>query len=186
MKSQSDKKEARRLYRRIWMRNWTRKNRVLLNKIRCQRRKKNPELAARHRARSRRYYHANRNKIILKMREYRRCPINSQRAVQCAKAWQIKNPERNRLCQRIAERRRRNSVGKYTIVDIHIMMIKQKNKCVYCSTNISKKFHVDHKTPIKKGGTHWPRNLQLTCPPCNHRKSAKTHREFLTEIRRKK
>lgn len=42
-------------------------------------------------------------------------------------------------------------------------------------------YHVDHITPLARGGLHESSNIQLLCPPCNVRKSAKDPLVFLQE-----
>jgi 5-methylcytosine-specific restriction endonuclease McrA len=49
----------------------------------------------------------------------------------------------------------------------------QKGKCAYCKKKITFSYHVDHIIPVSKGGSNWPKNLQLTCRSCNLRKGAK-------------
>jgi 5-methylcytosine-specific restriction endonuclease McrA len=57
----------------------------------------------------------------------------------------------------------------------------QKWRCVTCRVSIRSNYHVDHITPIARGGTHTPDNIQLLCPGCNVRKSAKDPIEFMQE-----
>lgn len=33
-------------------------------------------------------------------------------------------------------------------------------------------YELDHIEPLARGGSSWPRNLQLLCQPCNRRKQA--------------
>lgn len=55
----------------------------------------------------------------------------------------------------------------------------QRWKCVVCKVGIKGNYHVDHIVPLAKGGTHTPENIQLLCPSCNVRKSAKDPIEFM-------
>lgn len=57
--------------------------------------------------------------------------------------------------------------GKHTRLDILEILARQKSKCAFCKINVKKNFHVDHIEPISKGGSNWPWNLQVLCPPCN-------------------
>jgi len=41
------------------------------------------------------------------------------------------------------------------------------------------RFHVDHKTPLTRGGNNSPENLCCACPSCNFRKGTKTAEEFI-------
>jgi len=55
----------------------------------------------------------------------------------------------------------------------------QRWKCVACCCDIASKFHVDHIVPLARGGAHEPSNIQLLCPTCNVRKSAKHPIDFM-------
>jgi 5-methylcytosine-specific restriction endonuclease McrA len=51
--------------------------------------------------------------------------------------------------------------------------------CWWCGCVItSRKWHIDHRIPLFRGGTHDPRNLCLSCPDCNMRKHTKLPDEF--------
>lgn len=69
--------------------------------------------------------------------------------------------------------------GRYTPKDIVAIGDSQGWQCVYCMQDIETGYHIDHKTPLSRGGTNYPNNLQLLCAPCNLSKHAKTHEEYL-------
>jgi 5-methylcytosine-specific restriction endonuclease McrA len=50
--------------------------------------------------------------------------------------------------------------------------------CFYCKDALEADFHVDHKVPIAKGGTHSLENMVLACMPCNQEKHAKDIEEY--------
>jgi 5-methylcytosine-specific restriction endonuclease McrA len=52
-------------------------------------------------------------------------------------------------------------------------------RCIYCGSTAT---HVDHVTPLDKGGTDEPDNLVSACATCNLRKSNKNAREFIKEM----
>lgn len=58
----------------------------------------------------------------------------------------------------------------------------QRWKCAACAVDIRKQYHLDHIVALSKGGKHDPINLQLLCPRCNVRKSAKHPVEFMQEM----
>lgn len=43
--------------------------------------------------------------------------------------------------------------------------------------------HIDHKTPLSRGGAHRRDNVGVACSTCNTRKGAMTVREYLRSIR---
>lgn len=55
----------------------------------------------------------------------------------------------------------------------------QRWRCVVCRRDIKDKYHLDHIYPLAKGGAHAEENLQLLCPSCNLKKSAKDPIEFM-------
>lgn len=69
--------------------------------------------------------------------------------------------------------------------DIQQMMCNQDARCAYCGEILSGEYHIDHKTPVSRGGTNDLENLHLTCPRCNMKKGAMTHDEFLVSKRRR-
>lgn len=89
------------------------------------------------------------------------------------------------------EIRTRNQMRKRKVkkaFDGDIMVVVMLNKwqsqptfiCHYCRReHESKLLHVDHKTPISRGGRHALDNLARACASCNLRKNDKTEEEFL-------
>jgi 5-methylcytosine-specific restriction endonuclease McrA len=72
--------------------------------------------------------------------------------------------------------------GRYTPADIEAIRLAQTDKrgrvrCWYCGTPMQK-WHIDHKTPLARGGSNGPENLCLACVDCNLKKHAKTPDEF--------
>lgn len=50
--------------------------------------------------------------------------------------------------------------------------------CGICNKLIEDKFHIDHKTPLSRGGLHVVSNLQLAHPKCNWSKNNKLQEEL--------
>lgn len=46
----------------------------------------------------------------------------------------------------------------------------QRKVCLYCGVGCEDNYHVDHVTPLRKGGEHEIWNLAISCPTCNWRK----------------
>lgn len=50
--------------------------------------------------------------------------------------------------------------------------------CAYCQDRDTD-LHMEHMTPLSRGGRHTRSNVVPACPPCNLRKGARTALEFL-------
>lgn len=109
------------------------------------------------------------------------------------KSWRERNPEKNRLHQKryrdshraqqsAARHRRRarlkSAEGIWAAADIEKLYTLQKGRCWWCKKKLGKKYHIDHRIPLSKGGTNWPSNLVLTCPKCNLSKNARLPEDF--------
>jgi 5-methylcytosine-specific restriction endonuclease McrA len=98
------------------------------------------------------------------------------------KAYKKASPDKRKAARANSEAKRRGADGKYTPADIRQILKSQKGKCAYCRIVIGDNYHIDHIVPLTKGGTNWPRNLQVTCGPCNLAKHARdpiTHAQSL-------
>lgn len=72
-------------------------------------------------------------------------------------------------------------VGERRSVEAYIRRIKSKKiiSCYYCGVKIKgDKAHIDHITPLARGGAHSDGNLCAACPSCNLRKNDRTPGEF--------
>lgn len=85
---------------------------------------------------------------------------------------------------RIDAHARRAAGKKPPVSEVRRMFKEQSGKCVYCGCELPVAYHIDHKTPISRGGMNNIENLHLTCPRCNLRKSTMTHEEFLLSKKR--
>jgi 5-methylcytosine-specific restriction endonuclease McrA len=74
--------------------------------------------------------------------------------------------------------RKRAAPGNFTGADARKLFVAQEGFCAACYASIIDGYHVDHIMPLSRGGSNWPDNLQLLCPPCNHSKGAKTMSEW--------
>lgn len=90
-------------------------------------------------------------------------------------------PEYRRHRMRLRRARVRKASGTHDIHDIVRLNQEQCGKCPYCDCRLIG-FHVDHKTPLIRGGTNDATNLQLLCATCNMRKHTRTHEEYLLAI----
>lgn len=88
------------------------------------------------------------------------------------------NPEKAATYARNRRAKLRDAEGTHTDEDVERILNEQDFRCVYCDVDISDEYHIDHITPISRGGSNWPDNLQGLCPPCNLSKSSLTDMEF--------
>jgi 5-methylcytosine-specific restriction endonuclease McrA len=77
---------------------------------------------------------------------------------------------------------KRAANGKHNSEDIQRIYTAQKGKCACCETKVGNEYHVDHIQPLSKGGSNWPSNLQVLCPICNQKKSARDPIEFMQSL----
>jgi len=135
-------------------------------------------------------YIRQRKKIDAQKAAWRKANPDKVRAA-CAlatKRWRKANPASARRTDRIQARRRRaglrNGIVSSNIEEI--LFEKQDGYCAYnlfCNSDLYiEGFHLDHIMPLALGGLHEDSNLQLTCPICNLRKSAKHPDDFLRSL----
>jgi HNH endonuclease len=136
-------------------------------------RKANKKYYLNHPERNKEYYQKNKERIILK-----------------SKAWINKlkeeNPEKYKALKKAIKHRRRalevEAEGYFGVEDIQKIYKQQSGKCYYCKTKLSNEYHIEHKTPLVRGGTNWPNNLCCSCSKCNKSKFTKTEQEYLILI----
>lgn len=73
------------------------------------------------------------------------------------------------------------SPSHFTADDIEDLLKLQKNKCACCKKSLNGKYDVDHIQSLKKGGDNSRLNIQILCPRCNRKKSAKDPIQFMQE-----
>lgn len=135
-------------------------------------------------ARHKEWQNKNREKVRAENRNY--YLKNKEKCRNMVLNWVKNNPEAVRaiLLNRLS--RKRNADGSFSKKDILEKLNLQNNKCVYCQCDVSKIYHVDHITPLYRGGSNWAENLQILCPSCNCSKGAKTHDEFIKFLHKQK
>lgn len=128
-------------------------------------------------ARSRKWRLSNADRSRSNSLRYRR--ENADRLKLVVAAWHKNNPHKVRAANHRRRAAVKNAEGYFSPSDVRAMMLDQKGRCVYCKTDISANYHLDHIHPLAKGGSNWPSNLQLLCPPCNLSKNDLDEAEFL-------
>lgn len=127
-----------------------------------------------------RYYMENKDAINKKTKQHRLENIEHYAANQ--KKWRENNRDLVRLLNRNRKIRKRNAEGSHDVSDIKRILLLQRKTCASCYKKlVGKEYHVDHIYPLALGGSNWPSNLQILCPPCNMSKGAKPPEEFYAE-----
>ena len=96
--------------------------------------------------------------------------------------WRRKNSDSIRLWVVARRAMKRGAEGHYTVDDIASIKKAQKGRCGYCRVSLASGYHVDHIQALSRGGSNWPRNLQLLCGPCNSKKNAKDPVTFAQQL----
>lgn len=98
---------------------------------------------------------------------------NPEQNAASSKRWRQDNPEKSAAIDRNKRAKRKSAEGEHTAADVRSLIERQKNKCAECGVSLLVTgYHVDHIMPLALGGTNWPWNLQILCPPCNQHKHA--------------
>lgn len=84
-----------------------------------------------------------------------------------------RQPDYNRVRTQNYRARKQAAQGTHTAKDVQKQYQSQKGKCWWCGKKVGKKYHVDHRTPLARGGSDAPENLCITCPSCNMSKQDK-------------
>lgn len=92
---------------------------------------------------------------------------NPDRTKAHIKKFHKKRPEVRRILNMGRRARKLDAVGIYTSSDIQELLDRQGGLCAnpYCVKNIIDCYTIDHKTPLIRDGSNWPRNLQLRYVP---------------------
>lgn len=97
-------------------------------------------------------------------------PEQKLRTFHVQRIYRKRNPEKIREWSQKRSSAKTGKLPRGTVARIKGL---QRSKCAMCGSCIKGGYHVDHIFPLAKGGKHEPHNIQLLCPTCNVRKSAK-------------
>ena len=104
--------------------------------------------------------------------------IASGKAAESTRKYRSENPERVREW---AQKRRSGYVKRLPRGTTQKIGAAQRWMCAICRCSVKDSYHLDHVMPLALGGEHEPSNLQLLCPSCNVRKSAKHPVDYMQE-----
>ena len=127
------------------------------------------------------------HEIVMKWRNN-----NMEQWLESKKQWELEHPHYSAQYQavhpwyrKIAKHNRRARIngngGTHTVEEEYELFSWQEGKCHYCGDFLYVNFpyHVEHKTPVARGGPNDISNIALACPDCNHHKNDKTEEEFI-------
>jgi 5-methylcytosine-specific restriction endonuclease McrA len=142
------------------------------------------------REKSRRHRENNLEKELKRCAKWR--AENAERHREMCLKWRRENPEKARAATARWVRENPHKVsanhgkrraamhaaeGHHTADDITRITAAQGGKCACCRER--RKLTLDHITPLAKGGSNWPANLQMLCKSCNSAKGARDQIEFM-------
>ena len=148
-------------------------------RLRCRKRP-SPEKQREYRQRAR-------TKNPERSREYRRRwrANNPEKVKDDNQKWKATNPEKVREYGLRKRARKLSALGLWWqfIPQIIPQMLRAlARSCSYCHKPFGDSgYHIEHMTPLSRGGSHGFDNITLACPPCNRRKGTKTREEYLDE-----
>ncbi len=128
--------------------------------------------------RNRLYYLKTRDKRLrdAKARSANRTDEEKKENADKMRIW--RKTETGRLSCRVSKMKRRSAEGSFTPEDIKDLYATQGGSCYYCSVDIEAGYHIEHMTPLSRGGRNDVSNICLACAPCNLSKHTKTAEEF--------
>ncbi|HEX7313270.1 MAG TPA: HNH endonuclease signature motif containing protein [Pyrinomonadaceae bacterium] len=81
-------------------------------------------------------------------------------------------------------RRRGGTMSLNDFRDLYRERVDDYTRCPYCLEFLTADtVSLDHKVPVKRGGSHGPENLEFVCKGCNAQKGQHTAAEFASLIR---
>jgi 5-methylcytosine-specific restriction endonuclease McrA len=90
-----------------------------------------------------------------------------------------KNPDIVKAKNKLRAERAATSGGTYTDAELSTVRELLGNRCRFCDAPLDNGGHVEHLTPVSRGGSSYLRNITLSCARCNLAKTNKTLAEFI-------
>ena len=130
------------------------------------------------------YRNEHHEKLIAQSREYNARHSDVRNAN--SREYKRDNPMQFRVYEHNRRARKRENGGTFSFKELNEQFERQEGFCYYCGRLLYSSFdndiHIDHMTPISRGGSNEISNIALSCATCNLKKHAKTAEEFLQEM----
>lgn len=133
----------------------------------------------RHAANQRRWLDKNREQHNATVKVWAENNPETRRLIE--RRWAANNPDKIKAKIHRQRARRVGAEGSFSAQDVREQLKRQEGRCFWCGRALEK-YHVDHVTPLAKGGTNHPSNIVCSCPRCNLKKSDKLPEVFRAEI----
>lgn len=122
---------------------------------------------------------ANKDRMAASRRKW--AIANKERKKQLNKNWENDHQDQYRAIMKESAHRRRDKLSKCSVAErktiskwIETWLGKKLVRCYWCRImEKPQNCHIDHITPISKGGLHALSNLCISCASCNQKKNAK-------------
>ena len=193
-----------------WDRNYRKKN---PERERARHRRWYANNLDKERERRRQRYLLHREKLCNDAREYRKAHPEVVRSAytkyhkehkehyaELKRKWHQKHPYKYGIYRHNRRARIKSNGGSYTEKEINDLYLWQQGHCHYCNDWLYKSeaqtylgslihgkesYHIEHKTPIIRGGSNYISNIALSCPDCNGEKNDKTEEEYFDFLAKK-
>jgi 5-methylcytosine-specific restriction endonuclease McrA len=147
--------------------------------------KNRDEILAKKRDYNSKHYEANHEELLEQQRQNYRA--NKEKVLKRCQEYRKKNPEKCRIWKHNRRAKLKENGGTFTFRELNEQFERQEGFCYYCGELLYKSFdssvHIDHKTPISRGGSNNISNIALACSACNQKKFTKTAEEFMEMIK---
>lgn len=125
------------------------------------------------------HYRLNREKI--RARRNLRYSSDSEfreRVLENGRRYHKENPEKRKAASRRRRALKAGAEGSHTEHDLFCILVMQDAQCNGCGASLMDDRTEDHMTPLSRGGSDWPDNIQVLCLSCNDSKGRKTMEEW--------
>lgn len=150
---------------------------------RCKTCLKSDRSTVKQKTRSKQYYTDNKEEIRASQKKYSESKQGKESLRNTQRKYFQGEKGRDSLHRGQMKRRSYKHHVRFTVLNRSEILDRDNHTCQYCHVtvhdrstgdwNTPDKAHIDHITPISKGGTSDPDNLQVLCRTCNLSKSNK-------------